>query len=119
MSVNQGRKEFLTRGMIAFGRDLLRSVRSEGAGDGGRGEIVCQGRMVLDNARCLAQRGGCFACLDICPREALWIRPGVGIHVAEEKCDGCGECRDACPLDPPALREYCAPAGTQPEVKGD
>lgn len=113
------RKEFIRRGIASFGKDLLQAARYGDVAGGLAGEVACHGRMVLDNSRCLAQRGGCFACLDRCPREALSISPGVGIRVNEEECDGCGECGGACPLDPPALGEYHPLAGSQPEEKGE
>ena len=54
----------------------------------------------LDNSRCLAQKGSCFACIDHCPKEAVNIALGVGIVVDPELCDGCGECAAVCPVYP-------------------
>ena len=54
----------------------------------------------LDNSRCLAQKGSCFACIDHCPKEAVNIALGVGIVVDPELCDGCGECAAVCPVHP-------------------
>lgn len=54
----------------------------------------------LDNSRCLAQKGGCFACIDHCPKEAVNIALGVGIAIDADLCDGCGECALVCPTSP-------------------
>lgn len=101
--MNLSRKEFLTRGLFAFGRELAEAAR----GDASRSSCAAQGEMqgllVIDNPRCLAQRGGCFACLDRCPREAISIRLGVGIAVDADTCDGCGECIDCCPVEPKVI----------------
>ena len=94
------RKEFLTRGLVAFGHDLVQSVRGAmvPAETEPAGEVF--GPLTVDNRHCLAQQGGCFACIDHCPRHAINIRLGVGIAVDTEKCDGCGACAVACPLAP-------------------
>ena len=46
----------------------------------------------------------CRACTDppcakVCPTDALKLRKGGGVRLAEEKCIGCGNCREACILD--------------------
>jgi carbon-monoxide dehydrogenase iron sulfur subunit len=45
----------------------------------------------------------CRACEDppcarVCPTEALTLRQGGGVRLAEEKCIGCGNCVKACVL---------------------
>lgn len=62
------------------------------------------GLAVPDNRHCLGQRGGCFTCLEQCPKEAITIEPGEGIRVNYDRCDGCGVCEHVCPLAPAALR---------------
>ena len=62
--------------------------------------VVMHPFLQLDNSRCLAQKGSCFACIDHCPKEAVNIALGLGIVVDPELCDGCGECAAVCPVDP-------------------
>jgi len=97
------RKEFICRGIFAFCQELAGSL-TVGASDsiaGGRGEE--NGYLQLDNSRCLAQRGGCFACIDHCPQEAITIVLGRGIAIDGELCDGCGECAAVCPMNPKVI----------------
>jgi Pyruvate/2-oxoacid:ferredoxin oxidoreductase delta subunit len=101
MSVS--RKEFLTRGLAAFGAELLQSVRGEAAPAGSIPGGEEFGPLLVDNRRCLAQRGGCFACMDRCPHGAIGISLGVGISIDPEKCDGCGICIDYCPVEPKVI----------------
>lgn len=68
------------------------------------GERVRLGLAIPDNDHCLAQRGGCFTCLEQCPRQAIAIEQGTGIGVNPESCDGCGLCEHACLLSPAAVR---------------
>lgn len=63
--------------------------------DGGLPRI---GIAQADNAFCLAQRGGCFTCLERCPEEAIAIEPGEGIRIDTGRCKGCGACEYGCPL---------------------
>lgn len=94
------RKEFLTRGLAAFGRDLLTAARRDASVSHEPLDGVVSGPLLVDNRRCLASRGGCFSCLDGCHREAISIRAGVGIVVDGDQCDGCGECIQLCPIEP-------------------
>jgi Na+-translocating ferredoxin:NAD+ oxidoreductase RNF subunit RnfB len=101
--MNISRKEFLTRGIWTFGRDVMTAVFSsrDGASASSAGEP--QGKLLYFRERCLAQQGGCFACIDHCPQEAIGIRPGVGIQISGELCNGCAECLDFCPVTPRAI----------------
>ena len=39
-------------------------------------------------------------CVDACPREALVLNEQSGqVQLIESKCDGCGECVEACPFN--------------------
>ena len=38
------------------------------------------------------------ACMEVCPADALTLRPGGGVLLDEEKCFGCRRCRPACSL---------------------
>jgi Pyruvate/2-oxoacid:ferredoxin oxidoreductase delta subunit len=98
--VSVSRKEFLTRGLAVFGRELITAARGD-LRDAGCQEVPRDcGALLVDNGRCLAQRGGCFSCLDRCPMEAIGITAGVGIVVDADLCNGCGECIEVCPVEP-------------------
>lgn len=73
------------------------------------GSVPRIGIALADNALCLAQRGGCFTCLERCPVEAIAIEPGVGIRIDTERCNGCGACQFSCPLEPGAIKVVPAP----------
>ena len=101
--MNISRKEFLCQGIFAFGRDLVNTFKDRRAE---AVEAACRedhSYLQLDNSRCLAQRGGCFACIDHCPKAAVSIALGTGIAVDGELCDGCGECAAVCPIDPKVI----------------
>ncbi len=53
-----------------------------------------QGRLVADICRACREP----ACAEVCPTEALTVRKGGGVRLAEEKCIGCQACVQACPL---------------------
>jgi len=35
-------------------------------------------------------------CIGACPEDALVLRSGGGVRLESAKCNGCGDCRDAC-----------------------
>lgn len=51
--------------------------------------------------RCLRERqavGGCSACAEVCPHEAITLGPlGNAVSIDPERCTGCGLCVQACP----------------------
>lgn len=110
--MNLDRKTFLRKGILSLGEMILHPGRLVAEPEekvpirppGLAGETARPGLAVPDNGQCLAQRGGCFTCLEQCPREAIAIEPGMGIRVDPEKCDGCGLCEHICPLSPSAIR---------------
>lgn len=106
--MNVSRKEFLSGGLAAFGRSLLDAAREGEPATPDKGQVTVNGYLRLDNRRCLAQRGGCFACLDKCPLEAISISPGVGITINPDSCDGCGECVSVCPVEPKAIMMHAS-----------
>lgn len=108
--MNLSRKEFLTGGLAAFGRDLLSVFREGDTAPTDAGPVLVTGCLRVDNRQCLAQRGGCFACLDRCPAEAITISAGVGITIDPDSCDGCGECISVCPVEPKAITKHVSEA---------
>ena len=88
------RKEFLRRGLRSLGEALLNPAT-----------LVRQnaGVAVARNDRCLAQRGGCFSCLESCPEGAIALELGSGVRIDQERCTGCGSCVAICPVTPKAL----------------
>ena len=118
MGTRVSRKEFFALGLPAFGRELLAAARGD-APDSGAPEGAAGGFLLLDNSRCLARQGGCFSCLDRCPREAMGITAGVGIVIDDDLCDGCGECIAICPLEPKPIRLKHREAVTTTDGKGD
>lgn len=117
--MNISRKEFLSRGLAAFGRDILSATRGEEPAKGGLCEGAGSGALLVDNARCLAGRSGCFSCIDRCPQEAISIDAGVGITVDSALCDGCGECVQVCPIEPKPIRLKNQEAVISTGEKGD
>jgi len=111
--MNISRKEFLCQGIHAFGRELVDTFNDR------RSEMVeaeCvedHSYLLLDNSRCLAQRGGCFACIDHCPNAAVSIALGRGVTIENELCDGCGECAAVCPIDPKVIKMKSSEANKQ------
>jgi len=101
--MNVSRKEFLARGILSFGRELAAvfNVKAATLPEEPAGEV--QGELLFYRQRCLGLRGGCFACIDHCPQEAVAIQPGVGIAVDAAKCNGCGDCVGICPVNPKAI----------------
>lgn len=103
--MNLDRKTFLKKGILSLGEMFLNPGRL--AAESEEKEPIRSpgpGLAVPDNGLCLAQRGGCFTCLEQCPGEAIAIEPGTGIRVDPEKCDSCGLCEHVCPLSPAAIR---------------
>ena len=98
------RKEFFREGARALGRTLLAPGRLVAPAPQPAAEVPAAGPLVIDNRRCLAQRGGCFTCLERCPEEALAIEPGIGLRHDPQRCTSCGTCVASCPLTPAALR---------------
>jgi Pyruvate/2-oxoacid:ferredoxin oxidoreductase delta subunit len=92
--MNLSRKEFLRRGLRSLGEALLDPAT-----------LVPQEASVAvaRNDRCLAQRGGCFSCLESCPEEAIALELGSGVRIDPERCTGCGSCVAICPVTPKAL----------------
>jgi|SRR6185369_1722001 len=101
--MNVSRKEFICRGMYTLGRNLVDILKVRQPETVEAAGIEDHGYLQVDNRSCLAQRGGCFACIDHCPHEAISIALGKGIAIDGEQCDGCGECAAVCPIDPKVI----------------
>ena len=57
---------------------------------------------VCSNNKC----NGCMSCLDICPREAIYIEKSLksyNAHIDKEKCIACGLCHNVCPSNASCL----------------
>lgn len=57
---------------------------------------------VCSNNKC----NGCMSCLDICPREAIYIEKSLksyNAHIDMEKCIECGLCHNVCPSNASCL----------------
>lgn len=109
--MNISRKEFFSKGVTEFSRDLFRAFNGDVTSTGNCNELTSSAFLIVDNTRCLAHRGGCFCCIDRCPREAISIKPGVGIAIDDDLCDACGECVESCPVEPKVITMK------QPEMK--
>jgi len=90
--------------------DLMCSLYHEGE----QGQALSRGELVGDRLTseftfnvCLQCRSpGCY---DACPLKdkALCIDEVTGVkYINIEECDGCGECIEACPFDPPRIKRH-------------
>lgn len=57
------------------------------------------GVVVLDSAACLAYSNVCEKCKDVCRYDALIFDEHNRPFVLENRCNGCGECVDACQVN--------------------
>lgn len=114
------RKDFLRKGLFVFGQNLTESLKG-GTAEKRDSAVVSYPFLQLDNNRCLAQKGGCFACIDHCPKEAVNIALGVGVVIDPELCDGCGQCAAVCPIDPNVIEMKTADteSNTPPERRNE
>lgn len=94
------RKEFLTHGLLAFGRELAAGINADSRP---APEAELQGGLLFYSSRCFGRTGGCFSCIEHCPKEAITMSLGAGITVDAASCDGCGECTGYCPTEPKAI----------------
>lgn len=99
--MNCSRKEFLTGGLVSFGRDLVATMA--GTASGPQSDQPRHfGRVAIDQKRCLAAFSGCFTCIDHCPTEAIQLGR-EGLSVVDSLCDACGQCAAVCPITPAAI----------------
>lgn len=105
------RKEFFRQGFFTLGDTLLKTAGVVAAAD--TPEPVDEQEKLddslprlakVDNTHCLARSCGCFSCIERCENQAISILPGIGINIADERCTGCGDCYDVCPVTPKAIR---------------
>jgi ferredoxin len=97
--MNISRKEFMSRGDLAFDREIVKNLNPSSESTEKIPLEDCK-YLRLNNSRCLALKGSCFACIDHCPNEAVNIAIGIGITIDNELCDGCGKCANVCPFNP-------------------
>lgn len=64
----------------------------------------------IDTSRCLPYLGPeCGACADSCPIDDTLIWQGDRPVIDKDSCVGCGQCRQACVLDPSAIQVQRTP----------
>ena len=88
--------------------DLMCSLYHEGE----QGQALSRGELVGDRLTADFTFNVCRqcpspSCYDACPRQdtALCIDEVTGVkYINGEECDGCGECIEACPFDPPRIK---------------
>lgn len=90
--------------------DLMCSLYHEGE----QGPALSRGELVGDRLTAEFTFNVCQQCLspncyDACPlkEKALCIDEVTGVkYINAEECNGCGECIEACPFDPPRIKLY-------------
>ena len=90
--------------------DLMCSLYHEGE----QGQTLSRGELVGDRidyefAFHVCRQCGTPECYEACPSqdEALCIDETTGTkYINAEECDGCGECIEACPFDPPRIKMH-------------
>ena len=88
--------------------DLMCSLYHEGE----QGQALSRGELVGDRLAAEFTFNVCRqcpspSCYDACPLKdkALCIDEATGVkYINAEECDGCGECIEACPFDPPGIK---------------
>ncbi len=88
--------------------DLMCSLYHEGAQGQAlsRGELVGD-RLIAEFVFNVCRQCSSPECYDDCPNKdkALCIDETTGTkYINADKCDGCGECIEACPFDPPRIK---------------
>ena len=90
--------------------DLMCSLYHEGE----QGQALSRGELVGDRVASEFTFNVCRQCpspecYDACPLkdEALCIDEATGVkYINADECDGCGQCIEACPFDPPGIKLY-------------
>jgi Pyruvate/2-oxoacid:ferredoxin oxidoreductase delta subunit len=111
--VKLSRKEFLKKGLFSFGEMLgmaagvletLESAEPLFRGESDSGRAAGTGsHAVAHNERCLAEKCGCFVCVERCEARAITVVIGEGIKIDSTACTGCGTCTHFCPVFPKAV----------------
>jgi len=73
-----------------------------------RGELVGD-RITYDFTFHVCQQCPSPKCYDACPNQdkALCIDGATGVkYISAEECDGCADCIEACPFDPPRIKMH-------------
>jgi len=59
----------------------------------------------IDEERCLPFQGPeCGACVPVCPVEGALVLQAERPYIDAQRCAGCALCRQACVVEPPAMR---------------
>ena len=90
--------------------DLMCSLYHEGE----QGQVLSRGELVGDRLMAdfvfhVCRQCASPACYDACPLKdsALCIDSVTVVkYINAEECNGCGECIDACPFDPPGIKMH-------------
>jgi len=111
--MNISRKDFFKQSLFSLGE----VVRSVGGAQNSSTEPAMRVPDMVDfvsepheelyavacNEACLARNSGCFACMERCEAGAIKLTPGVGVHINQQLCTGCGSCEYVCPVTPKAI----------------
>ncbi len=92
--------------------DLMCSLYHEGE----QGQTLSRGELVGDRITSeftfnVCRQCGEPKCYEACPNQddALCIDAATGVkYIDAEACDGCGNCIEACPFDPPRIKMHPA-----------
>lgn len=93
----------LTRRAFLIGdRHLAKQPNTDAKPEGGQSTLA-----ISDD--CLARSGvTCMTCRDICPEQAIRMRPRLGgpflPEIDDDACTRCGACVDTCPADAVSLQ---------------
>ncbi|MGN0601049.1 MAG: ATP-binding protein [Oscillospiraceae bacterium] len=53
---------------------------------------ISKSKAFIDKQKCI----GCGACISVCPKKAIIMKPGWYCFIHEDKCVGCGKCVSIC-----------------------
>ena len=92
--------------------DLMCSLYHEGE----QGQTLSRGELVGDRIAYefdfyVCRQCGTPKCYEACPNndKALCIDEATGVkYINADECDGCGDCIEACPFDPPRIKMHPA-----------
>ena len=91
-------------------KDIIDTI-SQASGAAAKAAIpLSRGKVLIDLVTATVDENlcvGCGRCVDVCPYQALTLKPETGlVDVTEVKCKGCGSCAATCPVGAMQLRHY-------------